>query len=301
MKTLLISIMMFVVSIAFAAQGKVVTVKGDATVQKGGSGSFVKLTRGYTIQDKDMVKLGSGASITFAGEDGVPVEMNKSGQYSGSKLFASTKKKGSASKKFGKFLMNELSETDDLLAGGDSKGNMGTLGAVERALPTGNDYKFDVVFPKNSFLVAPTVNLVWNTVPKAKTYTIHLKDNNGYEVKTIDVKGENSAEIDLDAINPVTGECYFWSVSTDNGKSTDDYCLLLTDLETLSSVQSEIESVDAEYSPENPVNSYIKARLYEDNNMMIEADKHYKKAVELSDNDERFVVIYNSYLDRATK
>jgi len=300
MKTLLVTVLFAVASIAFAGQGKVVTVKGSATVQKGGNGSWVALKKGYTIKKNDMIKIEKGTKITFSNDKGMPVEMRKAGQYSGAKLFAVTRKKGSASKKFGKFLMDELSETDDLLASGDHKKRMSTLGAVERALPTGEDNKFDVVFPRNTFLIEPTVELVWNTVDGASSYTVSIKDNNGFEVKTLSAGNHNSVSLDLSGITPVRGECYFWSVSSDNGKNTDEYCLLVTDEETIQSINSDLSAIDDEYSADNPVNSYIKARVYEENNMMVEADRHYRNAIELSQNDERFVIIYNNYLDRAT-
>lgn len=300
MKNFLVILLLGIATLAFAETGKVVTVKGNAQVQKDGSGSFTKISKGYIIKKNDMIKLDKGSKITFKCASGSPVEYRKPGSLSGAKLFANSKKKGSASKKFGKFMMDELSETDDLLESGNHKKRMGTLGAVERALPTGKDNKFDVVFPKNSFLIEPTVDLVWNTVPEAKAYTLKITDNEGFEINEYSVT-DNNFQLNLSEISPQKGICYFWSVESDNGKVTDNYCLLIAEDEIISQINTTFEEVDEEFSVDNPINAYLKAKVYEENNMYIAADSSYKQAIDLSDKDERFVMIYNNYLDRTTQ
>ncbi|GAB5466441.1 MAG: hypothetical protein Kapaf2KO_18770 [Candidatus Kapaibacteriales bacterium] len=297
-KILILAILAGLSLSAFAGQGKILSTKGNVEIEK--DGTWSKLTKGYTLKKSDKVKISTGGYFALEGASGQPVEFSEAGTYSGAKLFAKSGKSGNASKKFGKFLVNELSQTDDLLSKGDYKKQMSTLGAVERALPVSSENDFDVVFPRNSFLYNSNIELVWDIDSDSESYTVYFKDSDGDIVKEA-VSKENKMPLDVSGLSVDNGECYYWSVKSSSGKETGDYCLIFMDDNSYQSVKEDISMIEQEYGNDSPVGAYIKAKVYEENNMLVDADENYRISVELSGNDERFQLIYGNYLDRVTE
>lgn len=291
--TLALVSLMLVVAQAYSAdyEFKVNSVKGEVKVKKGSSWTTCK--KGDKLSTADMIKVGNSAYVSLVHSTGNPVEVNKSGNYSISKLATKANtKKGEVTKKFTKFIMDELGESDDLLAYDDFNENMATLGAVERTLFSKSDV--NVKFPRSSYTISSVMNFSWYEMDNAKEYTFFIKNPDEKVIFEQTVTG-TSIDVDLNAAKISAGECFYWGVKA-NGKTSEEYCLYRMDEGEASDFNSQKEQLLSEVDSQSSIGQLILASFYTENQMVMEAKTCYEKAIEFSPEVDNFKALYAKYL-----
>lgn len=270
---------------------KVNTVKGNVQVKQGSDWTACK--KGSTLSKTAMIKVGQNGYVGLVHKSGDPVEVNKSGNYSVSKLASKAgKKKGEVTKKFTKFIMDELGESDDLLASDDFNENMATLGAVERAMFYKSD--MNVRFPRSSYTIQNIVNFSWYEMENAKEYTFFIKSPDDEVIFEQKVIGTD-LNVDLNTANIGTGECFYWGVKA-NGKTSEEYCLYRMNTDEKSDFNSEMQELMNEIDSQSSIGQLIMASFYSENQMVNEARTCYEKAIEISPEVDNFKALYAKYL-----
>ena len=299
LKTLLVVITALVVSYSLALSGDftVNTKKGDVQIKKGSS--WTVLAKGDELNKGDQIKIGKKSYLNLVHTNGNPVELNKSGNYSVSKLIAkANRKKSNVTKKFTKYILDELGESDDLLGSNDLRENMATLGAVERAMDTKfSKNNIDARLPRSSYTTTGTMDFSWYESEAGAKYTFFIKNPDDEIIFSKELSG-NLISVDLDDAKIGKGECFYWGISSGD-KVSEEFCIYRLEgkeLETfntdLSLIKEELQSTDGESS----INNLILASFYAENKMVGRACASYTKAIELSPDVKNFKAIYAIYL-----
>ncbi|MDC1068999.1 hypothetical protein OAQ99_07560, partial [Candidatus Kapabacteria bacterium] len=208
-------------SFSFSYTFDVKTVSGSVKYQKAGKGSWNALSKGIKLDNGDQLKISSGAHLNLVHSNGNPIEVSKSGNYSIEKLAAKANtKKSDVTKKFTNYLLDELGDSEDLLAEGNLSDNMSTLGAVERAIPKFSPNSLNLGFPRSSYSLEDKVVFNWYQFKNNQNYTFVLKNDMEEVVLEKETTG-TSIELDLEQIGLEKGICYYWSVISEKTTSEE--------------------------------------------------------------------------------
>jgi len=285
--------LLLTVNISFAGhEFDVLTTKGDIKIKKENSTKWESLDKGQKLFSKDQLKLNKGAYLSLVHTNGNPVEVNKSGNYSISKLSSKAKsKKSNVTKKFTNFIIDELGESDDLLSSGDLSESMSTLGAVERAIDKNG---INVRLPKSTYLIDNQVNLSWYEKEGAKSYKFTLRNPDDEVVMSKELDG-TALDINLDDVKVEDGECYYWSITVDD-KTSQEYCLYRMTKEEAEEVTNDVSSITAELGEDAAIGQLVLASYYAKKKVVNRAIAAYQKAIEISPEVEKYKFLYAKYL-----
>ncbi len=295
-KLLIFAVVLLSSALLFAGnpEFKVKNVKGDAQIKK--SGKWEKLSSGTSLSISDQIKLAKGSTVSLDHSSGKSINVDKSGFYSVAKLAAKAKtNKTNVSSKLASSLLDELSDSDDLLASGNVNDNMATLGAVERAF--NNKFSGSSILaslPRSSYSVDNKVNFTWNPLEGAKSYTFEIK-NGIDEVIYSKVTTATELSVNLDEAKVPFDECYYWMVSSDD-KSSEEFCIFRMNAEQASKIKTEIENLKGELDLTNSLDNMILAKFFADNKIVTEATQYFEKAIELDSEVAAYKVMYAKYL-----
>lgn len=290
LSVLLMSTMLFAGNPEF----KVKQVSGDAQIKK--SGKWEKLSSGSSLAISDQIKLGNGSKVTLDHSSGKSINVDKSGFYSVAKLAAKAKtNKTNVSSKLASSLLDELSDSDDLLASGNVNDNMATLGAVERAF--NNKFTSSSIMaslPRSSYSVDNTVNFTWNPLQGATSYKFEIKNGIDEIVYSKEVSA-TELSVNLDEAKVPFDECYYWMVSSGD-KTSEEFCIFRMNADQAASIKSEIENLKGELDLSNSLDNMILAKFFADNKIVTEATQYFEKAIELDSEVAAYKVMYAKYL-----
>ena len=283
------------VLLANGPEFNVVTLKGETQVKRATGKDWENIKSGDKLFADDQIKIGNGGYLALLHSTGSPMEINKSGNYTVKKLASqATTQKSDVTKKFTKYLVEELKGSDDVLASGDYRKKMKNLGAVERAMDKGTESKIFGSLPLNTYSIDNNVDFKWFAVDGAKEYKFNIKDSDGKVVfdKTLNA---TSILVNTSALNLKADECYFWNV-TSNGKTSEDYCLYNYNATDVAAINNDLKTINEEVGAENEAMlALVKASYYADKNINYKADEEFKKALSISDNPN-YRVIYAKFL-----
>lgn len=281
--------------LASAPEFNVVTLKGETQVKRATGKDWENIKSGDKLFADDQIKIGNGAYLALLHSSGSPLEINKSGNYTVKKLASqATTQKSDVTKKFTKYLVEELKGSDDVLASGDYRKKMKNLGAVERAMDKGTEGKIFGNLPLNTYSIDKTVDFSWYAVDNTSEYKFNIKDSDGKVVfeKTVNT---TNIQVNTGSLNLKSDECYFWNV-TANGKTSEDYCLYNFSTNETASIINDLKTIDQEIGADNEAMlSLVKASYYADKNINYKANEEFKKALAISDNPN-YRVIYAKFL-----
>ncbi len=297
MKNLMtIIVMLLTSSLVFAGSPEftVKQIKGDAQLKNGSS--WEKLSNGKNLKISDQIKLSDGSVVTLEHSSGKSINVNKSGFYSIAKLSAKTKTKNTnVSSKLANSLLDELSDSDDMLATGNASEKMSTLGAVERAF--GNKFTTSAIvagLPRSSFAINNTLNFAWYPLERASSYKLIIKNGSDEVIYTKEVN-TTETQINLDEANVPYDECYYWLVSSGD-KISEEFCIFRMNNELATNLNQELTNLKAELDLNNSLDNMILAKFFANNNLVNEATTHFQKAIEIDENVEAYRVMYAKYL-----
>lgn len=246
---------------------------------------------GDKIKESDFLMIAEKSVVVVKNDKNKSLEIRSSGRYSGSKMALKLKLgTTNVSSALDKNILNDLSESEDLLAVSDIKSNMKQLGAVERAFVK-NDF---IISPRNSYILNKEVQFKWEP----------LENNTSYEFILISIEGNilhyecidtNFIYVNLSEIELKEDECYFWYVIHKNIHS-EEYCITKMNSSTIFEVDQGIFQLESLLSTKDASDWLILAKFYESNNLMQEAIYCYEKTIELSGNNKDYIYMYYKYL-----
>lgn len=255
--------------------------------------SYWTLGTKESVLDEDcLIRLPQGGYLALESENGTLVELNKSGVYSVRKLLSKQKKiKTNVTKKFTKFIMDELGEADDLLASENLTENMRVLGAVERTTNMSNLDKIGM--PRNTFVINESVTFDWESIEGVE-YTFYIKDEN--EKLIFEKKVErNQTTVNLLELGLNPGVCYYWGVLYDD-RNTNEFCIQIMDNQTIADMVTEQSILIEEIDTNTSLGQIALAYTYKKYHVTYKATECFEKAILLSPEMDSFKIMYSKYL-----
>jgi len=305
---------------------KVLAVRGSVTVI-GGKGLAV----GQKLKASDKLNVGKGAYASLAHVNGRTVEIRKEGAIKVSDLDkAASKKTGSVSGKFAKYVVGELTEVSEPIAFKDSKrGNMRTTGSVERAagdevnladsvlrwvggpgelqalaaVESGrisNGSVFSVVMPRHTRLLRDTVEFFWHRSPEFARYKLVITDRNAKVVFAKET-ADTLLQVSLAAAGVTRGSVYTWHVEKSGNQSerTGEYVLWMLDGADRSQAEAMLTEIrDDVEDQSSSIGLLIVAAACEDQGLMYDAFACYRKAVADAPDIQNYKRLYAEFLIR---
>lgn len=273
----------------------VVTLKGETQVKRASGKDWENIKSGDKLFADDQVKIGNSSYLALLHSSGSPLELNKSGNYTVKKLASqASTQKSDVTKKFTKYLVEELKGSDDVLASGDYRKKMKNLGAVERAMDKGSEGKIFGNLPLNTYSIDNNVDFSWYAIDNVNEYKFNIKDSDGKVVFEKTVSG-NNVQVNTGSLNLKSDECYFWNVSA-NGKTSEDFCLYNFSSSETTTINNDLKTIEQEIGSDNEAMlSLVKASYFADKNINYKANEEFKKALSISDNP-KYRVIYAKFL-----
>jgi len=282
---------------------RVMASKGDVEYKKTGAG-WSKLKTGTKIYSDYKIKADGKCYLGLIHTSGKTVEIKQSGEWSVNQLkgMLSTKKTSVAGKLAG-YVMDKLGEGDE--GEYNYREGMETTGAVERSLSlgasSGSAAFVELRSPRKVNFTSGSASFVWLEVNNEKNYIFTITDRFDRIVHTKEVSG-NSYSVDADELKLEKDDYYFWSVASKSDRSvkSPDCAFSFLSSTKVEEINQEFSELQAELGDENnAVNQLMYGNFYEQNYLMTEAMKHYKKAVELEPSVPEYQTIYSQFLKRA--
>lgn len=272
----------------------VVTLKGDNQVKRTDATNWEKLKAGDKLFSDDQIKLADGAYLALLHTSGSPIEVSKSGNYTVKKLSSqASTHKSDVTKKFTKYLVDELKSSDDVLSSGDYRKKMKNLGAVERSIESTNSNSITAMMPLNSYSIDNSITFNWNNNENNESNLV-IKNSDSKVIFEKNTKA-NNLTVDLNSLNLNKDECYFWFVTSGDNKS-EEYCLFNINEEEINSINADLKTIEEEIGSENAaLASLVKANYLSEKNINYKADQEFANAVSISNNDN-YKVVYAKFL-----
>lgn len=242
---------------------------------------------GSTLKNTDYIVVKKDSKIVMISKNNVTISVDKSGFYSILKLedIANTKSTN-VTKKFTKYILDELSDSEDLLASGNINNNMSTLGAVERAI-NNKLFFYDNI---STYSIDDNHTFTWNYEGDV-TFFIKNADNEIlYKLTT----SSNEIHVNLKNIGLDSGICYFFSI-TQGYNTSEEYCIYRMTEHELDIFKQEYLKLIYGIELNNPVDYLILAKFYETNRIINKVFSSYEKAIELDPNP-LYKMMYKNYL-----
>ncbi len=312
---------------------KVLSVKGKITASTSKGSASVKT--GQRLQSSDKISVPEKGAVTLLHTNGRSIDVRSAGQYKVSDLMAQAASKGNGvAKKFASYVYNELTDTDDSPLSDSHKKNMSVTGSVERAqgdrqnsvdaiedilhssgatsgtsssLNSGiknsvesviSEDFITIIFPRSSFILEPSVRLLWYKLPAAKEYTIEIRDASDavrYSTKTTDT----TLQLSFDAAHLERAKNYYWSVRRSDKESvrSSEYCLQWSPEDQSKRMQDTLTMIADEVGKGSAFADVVQAQFAEDHGLHVTALKCYTSAVYTSSSEE-YKRYFRNYLRR---
>jgi hypothetical protein len=256
---------------------RVIAVGGKAEVRKTKSAPWEIIKVNSLLNDSCELRLHNSTSyVGLLMTSGMPIEFSKQGQYRLSDhVFRGNLKTSSALKIISDFVFKSSQSTQKR-----------SVSAVSRDLPE----KVQPIFPLNTKLISPFVNLRWEKVGRSTTFVVTVHDN-GKPVMLQELQ-DTSLTINLGKeIKDIKhGQCYYWNVMVKNNENSrsNDFCINILDDESRKKLAGDLDKfmhqARGELKPnESPLAALMVAAWYEKNGFYVEASKYYSKATSMNE------------------
>lgn len=154
-------------------------------------------------------------------------------------------------------------------------------------------------FPVPSDMLYAKVELKWLQFKNTENYHVYVTDRFNH-VLMRKATADTFMIVDFSEYNANKGVCYFWFVEPDQNKEerSDEICLTWIEDHVRDRIFEELERIKS-ISGQYPLQTYIlKAGLFEQHKLYIEALKEYKQAIELYPDSDDIKRMYAMYLVR---
>ena len=304
---------------------KILAVRGDVTLKS----KSVKI--GQQLAASDQLVLGKSGYISLAHKNGRTLELNKSGSYKVKDLDAkASKKTGSSTSKFAKYVSTQLTEVDDPIEFADNRRTkMRTTGSVERAAgdevslwdsvlavvgapgemqalagkeaqAIANGDILAIVSPTHTRLLGDSVAFMWHRSPAVTTYNVVVIDRENAVVKTLSTNDTViiSSVVDL-GIKP--GQVYYWYLQdkANPGMHSDQFALFLLEGEERVAAEEMLAGVRSDFNTEDEaIGKLILASAFEEMGLYYDALMTYRAAVGIAPDVQNYKRMYADFLKR---
>ncbi len=307
---------------------RAIAVNGDVDYKTGSSGNWKTLKVGTELQKSYSIRLKRSSYAGLVHISGKTRELEKNGSYSVSELSKQVSVKESGlNKRFTKYVIDEISDADDLMSYGDYHDDMGTVGSVERAIDEdfevsekiGKLGKMDdetksslrdadklvslkkeminIRFPRSSYIIDEKIAFSWRSHPEVKEYKLVIKDKDNHTVFSKKLR-DTALAVNVQETGIQPGKNYYWKVKSDK-ISSSEYCIYRHSEETSPQLFAELKEMKSSYATDrSALNNIIMASFYDEHNIMQRALQCYQRAMKLSSKTKEYQKLYSLYLGR---
>ena len=248
---------------------------------------------GAVLQSGDELKLSDDSYVGLVHATGRTIELTSPGSVNVNDLAADLKQKSaSATSKYADFVLNKLADAENARID-----QLQVTGAVERGKKVDPNI-IEVLMPLTSEVYESNPQIQWKAVEGASTYEVTLM-NVFDEVLMDQLTSDNSIEIDLSQSELANERLLILNVAvkgSDKVKSENYGIKRLTDAER-SEMTVKIEELSNNTS-KSSLSEIMKASLYEQNNLLVDAATSYQRAIALSPQVDDFKKMYDAFIDR---
>jgi hypothetical protein len=140
--------------------------------------------------------------------------------------------------------------------------------------------RIKVIFPIPTDVLNPEIDLIWRPYPETRNYFVYLTDRFN-QILARKSTLDTTLKINLTEYNIQKGVCYFWFVEPEqlSDARSDEICLTWVKDEVGIFLQEEIARIERTQGMDKATRHLMRAGLYEQHKMFIEALKEYKAAV----------------------
>lgn len=252
----------------------------------------ITLKKGDIFTEKDFLFINQKSDITIKNSKNKKLVIKSSGKYSGGKIKSKLRLSSiDVNSNLANKLLNDLSESEDMLSVADLTFNMSKLGAVERSFYNNNN---DIpIIPRDSYVV-DYVDFIWMD-NGSELYTFTIYNSTGVGIYSITT---SNTYINLNVIKLLTNreECYYWNVLSKNGVSPD-YCLYLYSDADIQKIKQEENKLISQLNLTDAIDNLILAKFYETYRLNYEANKYFQMCVVMDSSIDENLMMYYNFLE----
>ena len=297
MKTIQSLFIALILCVTTAAQGnngfvfKVLANKGSSQVKSGTEMTWKAVKTGSVLQSGDELKVSDNSYVGLVHTSGRTIELTTPGSVDINELAAKLKgQSASASSKYADFVLNQLADAENT-----RRDQLQVTGAVERKIADPN--VIEVIMPLTGEIYESNTSIQWKAIEGA-SYAVTLK--NVFDEVVLDQStSENSIDIDLSQPELASERLLILNVAVkgnDKVKS-ENYGIKRLSGEERKEVEAKMEDLTSGTSSSS-LSEVMKASLYEQHNLLVDAAASYRRAMKLSPEVDDFKKMYNAFIDR---
>ncbi|MCU0418214.1 MAG: hypothetical protein MUC38_01035 [Cyclobacteriaceae bacterium] len=264
---------------------RVLATKGTSQVKTGGA--WQPLKTGAKLQTNDELKLDANAYVALVHKSGTPLQLKEKDTYQVSALASKVGPGSSVVSKYTDFILS--SNSDEA-----RKNRMAATGAVTR----GGDIK--ILLPKGKAAVYfdPAVFITWEAQPGVTHYVLIVKDLVDTELSRQEVAG-NSVVLDLGKDTYAGTPVVMVEVHTQgSAKKSEPYAIKKVATAEYERVKTLLADLGGRATSEDALDQYIMAGFYEQNKLLIDAQKSYHHVLTQLPDVAEFREAYKDFLFR---
>jgi hypothetical protein len=276
---------------------RVLASKGENKVKKGVNGETVPLKTGATLMSGDELIAGSGAYIGLMHKTGRTIEVRNPGVTKISDLETKlASSQSSVANKYAQFVMNKMNE-DDGDVNSNYRSNMKATGAVTRAAGSG---ALNVFLPSSVDVLNADAIVGWQAPEDIEnpTYIVKIKNIFDEEIFSSETTS-NSLPINFESDKLSSERLVILNVSVKGSTEyvSGDYGIKRMSDDDAASINENLSVLKSEVPmDDSPLNRLIYASFYEENNLLLDANTQYQKAIMLSPEVDDFKDMYQEFL-----
>lgn len=264
---------------------RVLATKGTSQVKTGGT--WQPLKTGAKLQTADELKLDANAYVALVHKSGTPLQLKEQDTYKVAALASKMSPGSSVMSKYTDFILS--SNSDEA-----RKNRMAATGAVTR----GGDIKLFLPKGKSAVYFDPAVFITWETQPDVTEYVLIVKDLVDTELSRQDVKG-NAVVLDLSQQAYAGAPVVMVEVHTKGtGKKSEPYAIKKVPTAEYERVKALLAEMGSRATSEEALDQYILAGFYEQNKLVIDAQKSYYNVLKQLPDVPEFKEAYKDFLYR---
>lgn len=155
------------------------------------------------------------------------------------------------------------------------------------------------ILPVPTDVLSAQVQLTWHAYPETQKYYVYLTDRFSHILMRKSTR-DTSFTLNLNEYNINRGVCYFWFVEPDtmNDARSDEICLTWITEEVGIFVREEIEKINLVPGLDESGKSLMKAGVYEQHKLYMDALREYKNASTAQPDSEYLKRMYAMFLVR---
>lgn len=301
MKKLLLFVLFLILFLAsdklFSQKAELIVLakSGDVVCKKKNSSKWEKVAITDKLSKGSKIKINAGGYLSLIHTNGGYLEIyaESSTEYDVSKLSKSIEsEKTGLSKRFVLYLVNKISGSSNILSTRenldkslDSDELTDKRMAVERSIelnnftPIRHKKAIQPRLPRATYVLDPMIRFSWYKFQNIENYEFKITDNNE-KVIFNKVTKDTTTVVNFQELNLRKGECYYWSISDEDGEySSDEYCLYWLTDSISKHINDTLNIISQEFTNKNSsIQQLYLASFLEEKSIIYLAEQAYKQA-----------------------